>query len=52
MKRVAVADDHAVVRKGLRQMISEAEGLTFVSEAATADELLTMIRSRPVEASP
>lgn len=50
MTRVAVADNHAVVRKGLRQIISEAEGLTFVGEAATADELLTMLRSRPVDA--
>ena len=49
MTRVAIADDHAVVRKGLRQIISEAEGLTFVSEAASADELLTMLRSRPVD---
>jgi len=49
MTRVAIADDHAVVRKGLRQIISEAEGLTFVSEAASADELLTMLRSRPID---
>lgn len=49
MTRIAIADDHAVVRKGLRQIISEAEGLTFTGEAASADELLTLLRSRPVD---
>jgi DNA-binding NarL/FixJ family response regulator len=49
MTRIGIADDHAVVRRGLRQIISEADGLTFAGEAATADELLTMLRSRPVD---
>src|SRR5438132_4779664 len=46
MIRVAVADDHAVVRKGLRQIISESDDLAFAGEAASADELLTLLRSR------
>jgi two-component system invasion response regulator UvrY len=49
MTRIAIADDHAVVRKGLRQIIVEADDLTVVGEAATADELLTLLRSRPVD---
>ncbi len=49
MTRIAIADDHAVVRRGVRQLISEAEGLTVVGEAASADELLTLLRSRPVD---
>src|ERR1700741_4825906 len=49
MTRIAIADDHAVVRSGLRQIISEAEGLTLVGEAASTDELLTLLRSRPVD---
>jgi two-component system, NarL family, invasion response regulator UvrY len=49
MTRIAIADDHAVVRKGLRQIIAEADDLTVVGEAATADELLTLLRSRPVD---
>jgi DNA-binding NarL/FixJ family response regulator len=38
--RILVADDHAVVRKGLRQIISEAPGLTVEDEASTARETL------------
>lgn len=49
MTRIAIADDHAVVRKGVRQIISEAEGLTVVGEAASADELLTMLRSQAID---
>jgi two-component system invasion response regulator UvrY len=49
MMRIVVADDHAVVRKGLRQIISEAEDLSFAGEAASADELLTLLRSRPFD---
>ena len=46
MTRIAIADDHPIVRKGLRQIVSEAEGLTVAGEAASADELLTLLRSR------
>jgi DNA-binding NarL/FixJ family response regulator len=49
MIRIAVADDHAVVRRGLRQIISEAKDLEFAGEAGSADELLTLIRSRPFD---
>src|SRR5437764_7849252 len=47
--RIVIADDHAVVRKGLRQLIVEAEDMTVVGEAASGDELLTVVRSRPVD---
>lgn len=46
MIRIAVADDHAVVRKGLLQILSEAADLKIAGEAASADELLTLLRSR------
>jgi DNA-binding NarL/FixJ family response regulator len=45
MTRIVIADDHAVVRKGLRQLIVEAEDMTVVGEAASGDELLTVLRS-------
>src|SRR4029077_8555609 len=47
--RIVIADDHAVVRKGLRQLIFEAENMTVVGEAASGDELLTVLRSRAVD---
>jgi len=49
MIRIAIADDHAIVRKGLRQIISETEGLVITGEASSADELLTLLRSQPVD---
>jgi DNA-binding NarL/FixJ family response regulator len=49
MTRIVIADDHAIVRKGLRQIIADAAGLTVVGEAGSADELLTLIRSRPID---
>ena len=49
MIRIAVADDHAVVRRGLRQIISEATDLQFAGEAGSADELLALLRSKPFD---
>jgi two-component system, NarL family, invasion response regulator UvrY len=44
MIRIAMADDHAIVRKGLRQIISDTDDLSVTGEAASADELLTLLR--------
>lgn len=49
MTRIVIADDHAVVRKGLRQLMFEADDMTVVGEAASGDELLSVVRSRPVD---
>jgi DNA-binding NarL/FixJ family response regulator len=49
MIRIAITDDHAIVRKGLRQIISDADDLSVTGEAASADELLTLLRSRPFD---
>jgi DNA-binding NarL/FixJ family response regulator len=46
MTRIAIADDHAIVRRGLRQIIAETMDLVVQGEAASADELLTLLRSR------
>jgi two-component system invasion response regulator UvrY len=47
--QIVIADDHAIVRKGLRQIISEASDLTVAGEAESGDELLIVLRSRPVD---
>jgi two-component system, NarL family, invasion response regulator UvrY len=47
--RVVIADDHAVVRKGLRLILADADALQVCGEASTADELLTILRTRPVD---
>jgi DNA-binding NarL/FixJ family response regulator len=40
MTRILIADDHAVVREGLKQIISRAADMTVVGEAATGEEAL------------
>lgn len=49
MTCIVIADDHAVVRKGLRQLIVEAADMTVVGEAASGDELLSLLRSCEVD---
>jgi len=50
MTRIVIADDHAVVRKGLRLILGDTEGIEIAGEAASADELLTLLRSGRVDA--
>jgi len=49
MIRIAIADDHAIVRKGLRQILAETNDLAVTGEAASADELLTLLRAHPFD---
>ncbi|MEP0766314.1 MAG: response regulator transcription factor [Fimbriimonadia bacterium] len=44
MIRVLIADDHAVVREGLRRILLAAGDMTVAGEAATAQELLQLAR--------
>lgn len=44
MIRVFLADDHAVVRAGLKQIIGDAEGLSVVGEAGHGNEVLGLVR--------
>jgi DNA-binding NarL/FixJ family response regulator len=41
MIRVMIADDHAVVRRGLRQILSETEDIHVVGEAGSPEEVRT-----------
>jgi DNA-binding NarL/FixJ family response regulator len=42
--RVLIADDHPVVRKGLRGMLEEDEGLAVVAEAGDGEAALALLR--------
>src|SRR5512143_2102689 len=42
--RVILADDHAVVRKGIREFLEADDGLNVVAEASNGDEALKLIR--------
>src|SRR5512137_3205561 len=44
MIRVILADDHAVVRKGIRGFLEAPGDITVVAEAANGDEALTLVR--------
>jgi DNA-binding NarL/FixJ family response regulator len=43
--QVILADDHAVVRKGIREFLEEAGDIQVVAEAADGDEALALIRA-------
>lgn len=43
MLRVLIADDHAVVRKGLQQIVAEATPMIEVDEAADSEEVLAKL---------
>ena len=44
MINVIVADDHPIVRAGLKQIISEDSGITVTGEASNGSELLEEVR--------
>ncbi len=45
MIRVLVADDHNLVREGLKQILAAAEDLLVAGEAANGDEALALVRA-------
>jgi len=49
MIRILIADDHAVVRAGIRQFIAGHDDLSVVGEAATGAEVLEYIRKEEVD---
>lgn len=50
MIRVLIADDHAVVRRGLVQIISETLDLQVAAEAGSGFEALDLARRQPFDA--
>ena len=45
MIRILLADDHALVREGLRRILTAAADLEVAAEAADGDEVLALVRS-------
>lgn len=43
--RIIIADDHAIVRRGLQQIIATRGGWTVVGEAANGEELLALLKT-------
>jgi DNA-binding NarL/FixJ family response regulator len=49
MIRVLIADDHAVVRRGVKETLEDAAGLVVVGEAANGFEVLQFVQREPVD---
>jgi DNA-binding NarL/FixJ family response regulator len=47
--RILVADDHAVVRRGLRHIFAMSPDVAIASEAANGREVLEQLQTTPVE---
>ena len=45
MIRIVIADDHTIVREGLKQLLSAASDLAIVGEAANGTEVMQQVRS-------
>jgi len=46
MIRVLVADDHAIVREGLKQILAKSGDLAVAAEAANGNDVLKMVREQ------
>jgi DNA-binding NarL/FixJ family response regulator len=44
--RVLIADDHALVRAGIRALVEKIEGMFVVGEAGTGNEALGLVREK------
>jgi DNA-binding NarL/FixJ family response regulator len=49
MIRIVLADDHTIVREGLKQLLSAASGLAVIGEAQNGQEVLQRVRELDFE---
>jgi len=49
MASVLIADDHAMLRSGLRHFLEQDEAITTIAESATAAETLAQLRAAPFD---
>jgi DNA-binding NarL/FixJ family response regulator len=47
--RVLIADDHDLVRRGLKRILAEAADVTVVGEARDAADVLRVVRTNPAD---
>jgi len=45
MIKILIADDHAIVREGLKQIVAEESDMEVTGEAANADEVFEILRT-------
>ena len=46
MIRILIADDHAIVRQGLRQIVSETSDMAIAGEASSGEEVFELLRKQ------
>ncbi|MBX7246343.1 MAG: response regulator transcription factor [Candidatus Sumerlaeaceae bacterium] len=49
MIRLLIADDHPVIRRGLKEILSEQSGMEVVAEASNAAEVLEQVRKHKLD---
>lgn len=49
MIRLAIVDDHAIVRAGFREMLNDELGMSIQFEAGTAQDAQTLLRQHPCD---
>jgi DNA-binding NarL/FixJ family response regulator len=49
MIRLLIADDHAIVRAGLKQLFALMDGVVVAGEAASGAQVMELLRSVPVD---
>ena len=49
MIKLLIADDHSIVRQGLKQIISDTSNMTVIDEAANGQEVLDKIESQQID---
>ena len=49
MIRIVLADDHALVREGLRRILDEQPDVRVVAEATTGEDMLRAVAASPVD---
>jgi DNA-binding NarL/FixJ family response regulator len=49
MPRIAVVDDHGIVRDGIRSMVDRTDDFEFAGEAGTVDEALDLLEREHVD---
>ena len=47
--KLVIADDHKVVRDGIRYMLADAPGIEIVAEASSGEELIDLLVNDPVD---
>jgi two-component system, NarL family, invasion response regulator UvrY len=49
MIRILIADDHAIVRAGLKQFVADQADMSVAGEAATGAETVSLVRNEPYD---